>query len=356
LNLSRDPKSFAFALLSMVLLFALGGVALSDPAPDFPAPRQDPSRVRAAAFADGRLWLLAGDELTTIADNSPGRVVEPVDGKPIALCIQSDRLLILSAGSDERWTLRRRQDGGWIELARIGTRGDSFVGMTCDAAGVSLLTHRRLIEIGNDAPRSIALSDRLNPGVTHSLLGAGNQLLFGSNAGEWGGGLQRIDRRTGKVSQLQRNDSGEPCEAVLDKRCDPVNGLASSPWNPKCAVAAIGMVHMSARGRLVEVCGDRIEPFYTKALPDPSDPPGAKPLNEVAFFGADRADDTVWAVGIDGLYRFRDREPVDFTPLPAFQTVGGVKVSFDLPGVVLVLTDINQSVSLSGSVPMLVPR
>jgi hypothetical protein len=356
LSIARDPKSLAFALLSGALLLLLGGMALSDTAPDFPARRQDPSLVRAAAYADGRLWLLAGDELTTISDNGLGRVAEPVEGKPIALCVQSKQLLTLSAGPDERWTLRRRQAAGWVEVAHIGTRGDTFVGMACGANEVSLLTNRRLITIGGVAPQSIGLSDRLNQGVTHSLLSTGDLLLIGTNAGEWGGGLQRIDRRTGKVSQLQRNDSGDPCDAVLDRQCDPVNGLASAPWNSKCVVAAVGMVHMSERGRLIEVCGDRIEPLYAKALPDPNDAPGVKPFNEVAFFGAHQAGDALWAVGIDGLYRFRDRKLVDFAPLPAFRTVDGVRVSFDLPGVVLVMTDINQSVSLSGSVPMLVPR
>jgi hypothetical protein len=353
-----NPKPLAFALLSAALLLLVGGLAISDPSQDAPPrPRADPAMIQAAAFADDRLWLLAGDgALSSIAENGYGRAAEPLGGRALALCVQSRRLLTLAANAGDRWTLRRRDGAGWIEVASIGSRGDTFVGMSCDEGGVSLLTNRHLITLGDATPRSVALSDHLNPGVTRTLLSAGDLLFVGANAGEFGGGLQRIDRQTGKVTQLQRNDQVDPCDAVLDRQCDPVTGLASAPWRPDCTLAVVGMVHMSSRGRLVEICGDRIEPFYAKDLRYPEEQSRRGWVDQVAFFGANRSGDTVWAVGIDGLYQFRDRKLVDFAPLPKFQTVGGVKVSFDLPGVVLVLTDINQSVSLSGSVPILVPR
>jgi hypothetical protein len=36
--------------------------------------------------------------------------------------------------------------------------------------------------------------------------------------------------------------------------------------------------------------------------------------------------------------------------------VGGIKVTFEVPGVVLVLTDVNARKSMSGSVPLIVSR
>ncbi len=353
-----NTRLVAFALLAGALLLLVGGLALSDPTmDDFPEPRPDPMMIQAAAFADDRLWLLASDgALTSITEKARDRTSEFSGERVLALCVQSKRPLILTLGADDRWTLRRREDGGWTALASVGSRGDDFVGMSCDTREVSLLTNRHLITLGDTPPRSVNLSDHLNVGVTRSLLSASGQLFVGTNAGEWGGGLQRIDRRTGKVSQLQRNDTGDPCDALLDRQCDPVNGVAPAPWDSNCTVAAVGMVHMFTRGRLVEICGDRIEPLYAKSLPSLADRPGRKPFNDVAFFGANRAGDSLMVVGTDGLYRFRGRKPVDFRRLPRFQTIGGVRVSFDLPDVVLVMTDINQSVSLSGSVPMLVPR
>jgi hypothetical protein len=353
-----NTRLVAFALMAGALLLLVGGLAISDPAMDgFPKPRPAPAMIQAAAFADDRLWLLTGDgALTSITEKARDRTAEFSGERVLALCAQSKRPLILTLSADGRWTLRRRESGGWTALASVGSRGDDFVGMSCDAHEVSLLTNRHLITLGDGPPRSINLSDNLNVGVTHSLLSAGDQLFVGANAGEFGGGLQRIDRRTGKVVQLQRNDRTDSCDAVLDRGCAPVTGVASTPWRTDCVLAAVGMVHMSSLGRLVEICGDRIEPFYAKALNDRDYMGRLISLDEVAFFGVSRADDAIWAVGVDGLYRFRDRKLTDFTPLPRFRTVDGVRVSFALPGVVLVKTDINQSVSLSGSVPMLVPR
>jgi hypothetical protein len=44
------------------------------------------------------------------------------------------------------------------------------------------------------------------------------------------------------------------------------------------------------------------------------------------------------------------------TPLPEFEKVGNIRVSFALQDVVLLLTEVNERRSISGSVPMLVPR
>jgi hypothetical protein len=67
-------------------------------------------------------------------------------------------------------------------------------------------------------------------------------------------------------------------------------------------------------------------------------------------------DGKVLAVGLDGLYRLSEDGAALFTPLPKFENVGNIRVSFALPGVVLLLTEANERHSISGSVPMLVPR
>jgi hypothetical protein len=75
----------------------------------------------------------------------------------------------------------------------------------------------------------------------------------------------------------------------------------------------------------------------------------------VAFFGVARVGDVVLAVGTDGLYRV-SAQSAEHEPLPAFKDFGGMRMSFDVPGVVLVLTGVNSRKSLSGSTPLLVPR
>ncbi len=81
-----------------------------------------------------------------------------------------------------------------------------------------------------------------------------------------------------------------------------------------------------------------------------------EPFSTVAFFGLTRRADKLWAVGTDGLYQIGSDGAAQSAPLPKFKQIGGLSVSFDLPDIVLLLTNINQRRALSGSVPILVPR
>ena len=79
-----------------------------------------------------------------------------------------------------------------------------------------------------------------------------------------------------------------------------------------------------------------------------------EPSETVAFFGLTR--DALWAAGIDGIYRINSKGVAQFGPLPKFETIGGVEVSFDLPHFVVVLTSIAAHKSVSTAMPMIVPR
>ncbi|WP_334183301.1 hypothetical protein [Novosphingobium sp.] len=208
--------------------------------------------------------------------------------------------------------------------------------------------------------RAVKLSEELQPpfAIGTALIN-GNTIWIGFNAGEWGGGLRRITRGEGKIEVVEKNQSGELCGGPLNTECDPVNGIVASPSNPSCVVAAVGLVHMMSHGRIVEVCDETVRRLYFK--PDNPQPPYGKldkgePASTTAFFGLTRAGDTVWALGTDGLYRFDGSSSPQFRSLPKFENRGGYQVSFDVPGVVLLMTDVNQRRSLSGAVPIMVPR
>lgn len=75
-----------------------------------------------------------------------------------------------------------------------------------------------------------------------------------------------------------------------------------------------------------------------------------------AFFGLQQTGENLLAVGHDGLYQIGQEDLVRRGPLPHFNEIGGVAVSFDIPGLALVPTTANRRFSVSGSTPMLVPR
>jgi hypothetical protein len=117
-------------------------------------------------------------------------------------------------------------------------------------------------------------------------------------------------------------------------------------------------MHMSEHGRIVEVCGDEVTRLYYNA------DPGAvamgkgidEPFETVAFFGLASSQDVIWAFGADKLYRIDENGDAATAPMPAFEQIGNIQVSFAMPDFVLVLTDVNQRRSLSDSTPILVPR
>jgi hypothetical protein len=331
-------------------------------------PQEQAPTVVQAAFADGRLWLLTSDgALAAVREHSedpqPIALSEPGAG----LCVSGGRILVLTGKPTDTaaWTLRRRDSNGWTSIARIPARHEAFAGLECAGDAVTVLTERRLVEIRGQAVREIRLSKPFEPPVFASLHTSGPTLFLGLNRGEWGGGLRRIDRKSGKVSTIESNRSGKLCGGPLNTDCDPVQGVVDVPWKPGCVAAAVGLVHFAPHGRLVEICGAKVKRIYYKSfeqgLGDYSAHANAprddgEPFSTVAFFGLVRRGDTLWAIGIDGVYRLRGPGAPVFTPLPKFRQVGGFHVSFAVPGVVLVLTDINRRASLSGSVPLMVPR
>jgi hypothetical protein len=81
-----------------------------------------------------------------------------------------------------------------------------------------------------------------------------------------------------------------------------------------------------------------------------------EPLVTVAFFCLTSARDAIWAAGLDGIYRIGAGGTAQMTPMPTFKKIGDIGVSFEVPHLILVLTSVHQRHSVSGRVPMLVPR
>jgi hypothetical protein len=314
-----------------------------------------------AVFAEGRLWVLSdAGYLSSVTDGQDTRVAEVFPEKALDLCIRDGRPLVITGAKDgSAWTLRERSHEAWSIAAVIETGGDGLLAMDCAASRVTLLTTRRLIDLDGNRESAVALSGNLVGGLITSTYGTPDQFFVGFNAGEWGGGLRRIDRRKGNITVVERNSSGELCGGPLNTDCDPVNGIAAEPWNPDCIVAAVGLVHFEPHGRVVEVCGDQVRRLYYKPYGENRPTVGGRndePFSTVAFFGLAGEGDILWAVGIDGIYGIGSGGAARIVPLPHFKDVGGISVSFDLPHFVLVLTNVNQRRSISGAVPLLVPR
>lgn len=317
------------------------------------------------AYVDGQLWLLTDrGSLFRIEERTLRRTDEDLPDPVRDICRRDGELLAVTGHPDGgRWTVRRRSRGVWRNVAQVSRqdRDEALLAMDCGGeAPVTLLTSRRIVELRPGGAASVVPSGEMRyPQVSATVYGTRAHLYVGINSGEWGGGLQRIDRSTGAVVTIERNATEDSCHGgPLNTACDPVHAIVPLPWRPGCVAVAIGLVHFMSHGRLAEVCGDRVESLYSKEIPFDlgGDGDGTPATTSAAFFGLVRSGDTLRAVGVDGIYRLGANGLIDFAPYPAFREVRGVSVNFDLPDVVLVVTEINRRASVSSGAPMIVPR
>ncbi len=318
-----------------------------------------------AVFAGGRLYVLADDHrLASLAEEDRSLTRHDLDGPVLDICVQGGEPLALT-GTDEGaqiWTLRRLHGGHWRVERTVTRANDGPVSLACGPDGIFLLTSRRLLDLSR--PRITSLRLRGDPffaRVTSVVHVTPQAVFIGLNSGEWGGGLRRIDRRSGRIETIAHSATSDRCDGPLSTVCDPVQGLATPPWRPDCVVAAIGLIHMLEHGRLTLVCPDRIEQFYVAMDSEAEGQPGTEGAAEgdygsIAFFGLAASGNGLIAIGHNGLHRIGPNGSATVIPLPRFTRVGNVLVSFALPDVVLVITGINGRASVSGAVPIMAVR
>lgn len=319
-----------------------------------------------AAFAHGRLFLLADNgALSSLAEGDRVRTRHDPGESVLDICVDGGDLLALTGARAEgrAWTVRRWHEGRWATDRSVPRARDAAVALSCGPQAAVLLTSRRLIDLRAAAGNVLELRGAPIRTLVNAVVHATPDAVFvGLNAGEWGGGLKRIDRRTGRIDVVQRNATGGLCDGPLNTDCDPVHGIATIPWRPECVAAAIGLIHMAAHGRIVSVCPAGVEQlFAANAEVDEANPEAVREAasggyGAVAFFGLAAVDRALVAVGHNGLHRIEADGTGTHQRLPRFVEVDGVLVSFAVPGFVLVVTGINGRASMGGAAPMLVVR
>ena len=142
----------------------------------------------------------------------------------------------------------------------------------------------------------------------------------------------------------------------LNNACDPVTSVIPDPRNKDCIVAAVGLVHMISHGRILRVCGKDVSLVFQKAN-SVDGLNGGKWEEMEAFFGLVPATDVgFWAITSKALYLlFADGAKKEEYALPQLKPVSGFYLSRELQGVIVVRTDANWAVSLSGYTPLIIP-
>ena len=328
-----------------------------------PASAEEQQHISRIAF-DGRdLWLLTVTGRIWRVSEASRQVMEvPLPGPVIGLCAGDGQVLAITETSGHRnWRLHRFPQGAHQALLIGKSPDEHLAGLACEPSTSVLVSSKRLLLMRHDDTQSIPLEGQIPLRAENSVLATDQAVWVGSNIGEFGGGLRRIDRKTGKVEVIHRNLSGALCGGPLNTECDPVTALAPRPGRPDCVLASIGLVHMSSRGRLVEVCGRA--PRRLMVHPCPEQPKGwgripgdDEPPCSAAIFGLVQTGGQLVAVSNLGLMDIAQDGAHVVAPLPRFETFGPFQLSFQDPDYVLALTEANGRFSLSGQTPLITGR
>lgn len=327
----------------------------------FQEEERDPAknRIKKVAYHSERLWILGQFGTLLALDLKSGALkrVAP-DALIYDMFVGANKEMYLLAGAS--WKARemnvwKKEGEGWKRISSLERAGqESLIGLTEYDGRLLLLTAWNVyLQQPDGAWRKVHLDSTLSPYYQTPFAATGDGFIYvGFNFGEWGGGLKRINVKTGRVERIEKEEKrnkDDICAGPLNTACDPVTGLIRDPENPSCVLASIGLRHLVLnRGRLLRVCGKDVEPLSFDSTNE----------NEgKAIFDLIPAKNGYWIVTGESIYHFVPGQKRERLKLPEkLRRVSGVLINDEIPGVIVVATDINWALSTSGYTPLIAVR
>jgi hypothetical protein len=353
---------------SIILLFVIVALTLTAQSNNAQKAKLDPDlgdRITGGLVQDGKLWLRG----TTGKESSGALIAFDLNGLSRTPYFRTG-VVDIRSNDRELWVLRETpsgrsrfvlsvwRGGHFIDQAEFAaTQEDTPIALLMDKGTVTVLSRKNIRSLRGDGTWGILdLRGTLHGGVQTAIASplSGEDAYVGANQGEWGGGLQRVNLSTGEVTDVERRDKKDLCSGPLNRECDPVTGVVPDSANKDCVLASIGLVHMfSSQGRILRVCGRDVQIVFEKKVERPERWAGRE-MTE-SFYGLTRANDGFWAITTSALYHFdpNGANPQRFT-LPPLKNEAGLYLSRELPGVIVLRTDVNWAVSTSGYTPLLI--
>ena len=340
------------------VLLTVAGIALGQAMePPFqPDPAVGTGIANAAAF-DGRLWVRGLNGALVSFDLDSGARAVPFGKGVAALDKHAGRLFVLVAKDrPEDLALEEWKQGAFADVAAIALPKaapwlilawvrDRPMLVTPDAVWTFNGKGGHVLRVKLDTRR---MPPMLQPDAA-AITADGLDLYLGYNGGEWGGGTTRVDLATGAVlTSAEAYAAAGKTDTVLAD--GDITALIPDPADPHCVVAAEGLIHFFASGRVVKICRTGVTPVFERKI-DAAQTHG----DTEAFFGLVPAESGYWALSHAAVYRFGAAGAPRRFVLGKFARWHGLLIDREVPGALVLLTDANGRFSVNNGTPLIVP-
>ena len=293
---------------------------------------EDRAVVVQAVFAQDRLWILdESGRVSSLAEGEEAPTSHPTPDPALDLIVHEGVPCVVTGKKDPSaiWRVLRREERGFEEVAEVAQADDLLLGLGSSPTGLVLVTSCRIVEIDGGSTREVWLSCPLvGGGVRRSTLADSASIHVGFDDGEYGGGLFRIDRRTGVVDEIHGVDPADVAVPLLDRDYSTVNGIVPLPWEPGTFAVSCA----EYEGKVYAVRGDRVRILYQ----EDSEQEG---LQESDVLCLASASGSVWGIGLPGMFRIDADGRVTKLPAPPTRKYGELEASFAFPGLVIIVRD-----------------
>jgi len=328
------------------------------------------SRIARAVAFDGRLWLMGGARqmpgqswALVSYDLAKGTRVRAYSKGVAGLLAANGRLWILRQASEGNYVLEEWTGNTFTERAKFSaSQRNPPLALTAVGSRPAVLQLKGLRVLEDQGWRELKAipSPEKNFGwglASTDTPADGSALYIGYDRGEWGGGMVRLDLKAGSLDEIESNAPAASGYAgggtLLNGGLDPVNGIIPDPAHPDCVIPAVGLVHFESAGRILRVCGREVSLVFEKVHPYQYN--GRTMTVSEAFFGLYPSKDGFWAISNSGVYKFGKTGEPEHIELPKLEDWHGLHISNAVPGILVMTTDVNWAMSVSGYTPLIVP-
>lgn len=304
------------------------------------------------------VWWILNDQGALASFDGNRIVAQHLSGsvRDIARMPNGDLLaLIENQKTSHAVVMEHVASGDWRQFAKLtNDAADRFIGLAVSDSNVVIVSSRALYSLRSRRSQrrqrmhGITIRQGLQPAIA---LTASRQLYVGENAGEFGGGLIRIDVATGVSEHVERRENG--CDGPLNSECNPVTAVIPDRTDGRCVIASIGLRHLDMEeGRVLRVCGTSVK--VVVELPCPQQPPHGR--CSLGIFGLAPDSSGFWATTGSALYHIRADTIDQKQSMPKLRRLAGLAYSDAIPGLLVLSTNINWQRSTSGPTPLIGSR